>query len=106
MTIEEVGQLLVHMQAIDNRQIEEITILEWNESVGELDFSTAVEALRLHRRESRDWVTPFHIHANVERMRVAALGPQSDEWGNLIDPEPAALAAAQRVVGGMKAVTS
>lgn len=106
MTIEEVGELLVHMQAIDNRQIEEITILEWNESVGELALADAVEALRLHRRESKEWVTPFHIHANVERMRVAALGAQPDEWGNLIDPEPAALAAAQRAASARRAVTS
>lgn len=105
MTIEEVGQLLVHAQAVDNRQIEEITILEWNELVADLDLQTAVEALRMHRRESKEWVTPFHIHANAERIRVAGLGSQRDEWGNTVETDAAALAAHQRL-SNAKAVTS
>lgn len=106
MTIEEVGQLLVHMQAIDNRQIEEITILEWFESVAELDFATAVAALRIHRRETKDWVTPFHIHANVERIRLAGLGPVRDEFDNDLPLDLPAVAAFERLHPETKAITS
>lgn len=106
MTIEEVGQLLVHMQAIDNRQIEEITILEWHESVGELELSVAVAALRIHRRESKEWVTPFHLHTIAERIRVAGLGPQDDEFGNPIAPDAAALAAFERIRASRKELSA
>lgn len=106
MNAVELGKLLGEIQVIDNRRVDEATLLAWLPLVDDISYPVAVEAVRLHRRESSAWLTPAHVRENIERMRVAALGPQPDEYGNLIDPEPAALAAAQRAAGGHKAVTS
>ncbi|UGS27603.1 hypothetical protein K8F61_05285 [Microbacterium resistens] len=104
MNVQETTDLLTRIQIIDNRRVEEATVLAWFELVADLDHGMAVEAAKLHFRESTAYLTPAHVRANVERIRFAALGPVEDEWGNLVDPEPAALEAAQRLAAGRKAV--
>lgn len=106
MNIEQTATLLAEIQMIDNRRVDEEVLLQWHELVGDLEHAMAREAVMLHRRESPVWLTPAHVRANVDRMQVAALGAQEDEWGNLIAPEPGALAAVQRALGSHGEVTS
>jgi hypothetical protein len=106
MNIQETTDLLTRIQVIDNRRVEEATVLAWFELVGDLDHGVAVEATKLHFRESKEYLTPAHVRANVERMQAAALGPREDEFGNVIEPDAAALAAARRALGARKEVES
>lgn len=98
MNIQETNQLLIRVQVIDNRQIGDSTVMAWHELLGDLDYATAVEAVKLHQRESKEYLTPAHVRANVEEIRMAGIGPREDELGNLIEPNPAALAAFQRLI--------
>lgn len=96
MNVEQTNQLLMRVQAIDNRPIGDSTLVAWHELVGDLDYGMAVEAVWLHRRESTAYLTPAHVRANVERMLLASLGAREDEYGNTVEPDQTALAAYRR----------
>jgi hypothetical protein len=106
MNIEKTNDLLIHIQMIDNRQIGDSTVLAWHELVEDLDFDAALEAVRLHFRESTEYLKPAHIRAGIERIRVSGLGPREDDFGNVIDPDAQALAAHHRLAGLRREVTS
>lgn len=106
MNIQETNQLLIRIQVIDNRQIGDSTVLAWHELVGDLSYEHAVEAVKLHQRESTAYLTPAHVRANVERMLTAALGDREDECGNRIPADPVALAAYQRATAAWKGIGS
>jgi hypothetical protein len=106
MNIQETTDLLTRIQIIDNRRVEEATVLAWFELVGDLDHGMAVEAAKLHFRESTAYLTPAHVRAGVERMLLASLGEREDEWGNRIEADQVALSAYERAVSGRKAVES
>ena len=106
MNIEETNQLLIRIQVIDNRQIGDSTVLAWHELVEDVDLATALEAVRLHFRESTQYLTPAHVRAGIERIRVAGLGPRQDEWGNDIEPDLPAVAAFERLHPNPKEITS
>lgn len=106
MNIEATATLLANIQLIDNRRVEEETIIAWHELVGDLGYDMALEAARLHFRDSTEYLKPAHVRAGVERMLLAGLGAREDEYGNRIEPDAAALAALQRARADRKAVTS
>lgn len=106
MNLVQTNDLLTHIQIIDNRQIGDSTVLAWHELVEDLDLDAALEAVRLHFRESTEYLKPAHIRAGIERIRVAGLGLQEDEWGNEIEPDLPALAALERLNPNRPAVTS
>lgn len=97
MNIQETNQLLIRIQVIDNRQIGDSTVIAWHELVGDLDYGQAVEAVKLHQRESTAYLTPAHVRANVERILLAGLGAREDEWGNEIEADTSALSAWRRL---------
>lgn len=49
----------------DNREVNELVILEWCDSISDLAFEEAIEAVRMHRKTSTDYLLPAHIIANV-----------------------------------------
>lgn len=100
MNIQQTNQLLIRIQVLDNRLIGDSTVIAWHELVGDLDYALAVEAVKLHQRESTAYLTPAHVRVNVERMLLASLGERTDEWGNHLDPDAVALAAYRRAVAG------
>lgn len=106
MNIEGTNDLLVHIQIIDNRQVGDATVLEWHELVSDLDYDEALEAVRLHFRDSTEYLKPAHIRAGVERIRRAGLGPQRDEFDNDIEPDRPAIAAYQRLNPDAKEITA
>lgn len=106
MTIEQITALLMRIQIIDNRRIDKAVLLEWEvDLAGVDDFPAAMEAVTMHRAESSEWLLPVHIRRNVERIRLAAFGWQMDEWGNVIEPDHAAVAALRRVRGAQGEVS-
>ena len=107
MNLEQITALLMRIQIIDNRKIDKAVLLEWEvDLAGVDDFAAAMEAVTMHRAESSEWLLPVHIRRNVERIRLAAFGPQTDEWGNEIEPDHVAVAALHRVRGTQGEVTS
>lgn len=106
MNIKETNDLLVRIQVIDNRQIGDSTVLAWHELVEDLDYALAVEAVRLHFRESTSYLLPAHVRANVERILLAGLGARQDDWGNELEPDEPALAALRRARATRGEVTS
>lgn len=105
MNLQETGQLLMLIQIVDNRRVDEAVILAWQELLDDVEFAVAREAVRLHRRESVAWLTPAHVRANVERIVAAAVDPV-DEFGNELPVDREALAARERMAGDRRAVTS
>lgn len=99
MNIEETGKLLARVQVLDNRRVDEATILAWHELVEDLEFAHAVEAVRLHFRESTTYLVPAHVRANVERILLAGLGEREDEFGNELEVDEPALASHRRLAG-------
>ncbi|MFD4957118.1 hypothetical protein [Microbacterium sp. NPDC058389] len=96
MNIQQTSELLARVQVIDNRRVEEATILAWHELLDDVDLPTAVEAVRLHFRESTAYLTPAHVRQNVDRIRRADDDP-TDEWGNHLPVDEPALAAHARL---------
>ncbi len=69
MNLQETAQVLAKVQLGDNRQVDELTVREWHDAIGHLALHEAMEAVRLHRQESTEWVMPAHVIANVRRVR-------------------------------------
>ncbi|GAA4762382.1 hypothetical protein [Microbacterium gilvum] len=105
MNLQETGQLLMLIQVVDNRRIDESVILTWHELLDDVELDVAREAVRMHRRESAAWLMPAHLLANVERILHADPAPE-DEYGNRLELDEGALAARARIEGGRRAVTS
>lgn len=100
MNLQETTDLLVRIQIIDNRRFEEATVLAWHELVADLDFPAAVEAVRLHFRESTAYLVPAHVRQGVERIMRAGLGAREDEFGNRLEVDKPALDAYSRLHRG------
>lgn len=71
MTIDECKKVMAKIQLGDNRQVDELTLREWFDTIGHLKFEDAIEAVRLHRRESLEYLMPAHLVANVRRAIAA-----------------------------------
>jgi len=107
MNLEQITALLMRIQIIDNRKIDKAVLLEWEvDLAGVDDFAAAMEAVTMHRAESSEWLLPVHIRRNVERIRLAAFGPVEDEWGNVVAPDEAAVAALERLRRPLREVTA
>lgn len=105
MNIQQTNDLLVRIQVIDNRQVGDSTVLAWHELVDDVDFDAAVEAVKMHFRESPAYLVPAHVRKNVDRILNAATFPE-DEFGNPLEPDLAALQARARLAGRRQAVSS
>lgn len=87
MTKQEVAKLLAKISLIDNRKVDALTLAEWFDIVGHLDFVLAVEAVREHRQTSTDYLQPAHIVAIAYRL---ARGNPSRESARLAIEEATA----------------
>ena len=69
MTIDELKKVLAKIQLGDNRQVDSMTLREWNDTIGHLDFADTIAAVTMHRRESAAYLVAAHLIANVKRIR-------------------------------------
>lgn len=69
----ECAKVLAKIQLGDNRQVDALTLEEWFDTIGHLDFEAAVAGVRLHRQESTDYLMPAHVIRNAYRAREARL---------------------------------
>ena len=70
MTNDEVAKVLARIQLGDNRQVDRATLLDWIDTIGDLDFADSIAAVVMHRRESTAYLLPAHIRANVKTIRA------------------------------------
>lgn len=69
MTPDQVVDLLTLIQARDNRQVGQTTVLAWHEDLEDLDFDDCREAVRRHFRTSIEWLMPAHVRQLVRAIR-------------------------------------
>jgi hypothetical protein len=71
MNISEVAAVLAKVQLGDNRDIDTkgLVLAEWEDTIGDLPFDAAIEGVRMHRRDSKDYLTPAHVRANVRLIQ-------------------------------------
>lgn len=69
MTTEEVAKVLARIQLGDNRQADRAVLLDWVETIGDLDFEDAIAAVVMHRRDSTSYLLPAHVRENVRLIR-------------------------------------
>lgn len=79
MNKQEVGKLLTLAALVDNRSVTTEACLMWHELVGDIGFDDAVDAMRAHYRESKDWLMPVHVRQRVRDARRAVEGRTSSE---------------------------
>jgi hypothetical protein len=77
VTKSEMAKVLAKIQLGDNRQVDALVLEEWFDTLGHLSFEDAVEAVRLHRLSSTDWLTPAHVAAGVRKVK-ADRNPSND----------------------------
>lgn len=76
MNIEQVAAVLAKIKIGDNRQVTPLVIAEWHDTIGHVPYEDAIEAVRMHRRESTEWLTPAHLLRNVGRITGTRLPPR------------------------------
>ena len=74
MNIEEVSNVLARVQLGDNREVDDkgLVLGDWVDLIGDLDFTLAIEAVRMHRCESTAYLVAAHIRANVRLLQGRA----------------------------------
>lgn len=71
MNQQEAFQLLSLASARDGRPVDAATALVWADDLERVAYHEAVDAVKLHFRESTEWLRPAHVIANVRRVREA-----------------------------------
>lgn len=96
MNKEEIAAVVAKVKLGDNREVNELVLREWFDTIGHLRFQDAVEAVTMHRQESTDYLMPVHIVRNVRRIvdarveQMKALESRTEFAG---DPAPENMAA-------------
>lgn len=79
----EMARLLAKIQLGDRRQVTELVIEDWLETIGHLNYEDAYQAVVQHRRESTDYLMPAHItriiRTRTPRQAVTMSPPAPDE---------------------------
>lgn len=70
MTLDECKRVVAKIQLGDNRQVDRLVILEWFDTIGDLDFTDAIGAVKLHRQENPAYLMGAHVIANAGRVRL------------------------------------
>lgn len=83
----EMKRLLAKISLGDNRQVDQLVIDDWMETIGHLDYRSAYEAVVQHRRESTEYLQPGHItrivnqHAPRQAITMSPEAPSSCPGG-------------------------
>jgi hypothetical protein len=87
MTPDQTAKVLAKIQLGDNRVVDALTLREWLDTIGYLDFDDAIQAVTLHRRESTEYLQPAHVIRNAKRIREDRPQPNL-EWHGDSAPKP------------------
>ena len=71
MRFDETAAVLAKIKLGDNRQVDNagLVLNEWHDAIGDLEYSDAIAAVVLHRRESTEYLMPAHIRMGAKRAR-------------------------------------
>jgi len=64
----QVAKLLTIASAVDNRRVEPETVNAWFELIGDLPVDVALQAVRMHQRESDEYLMPVHVRRNALKV--------------------------------------
>lgn len=73
MDLAETDRLLTVVANVDNRRVDDATVLVWHEILGKLPFDDCLMAATSHFGNSEDYLMPVHIvrgAREVERQRI------------------------------------
>ena len=72
MNSQQVAAVLAKIQLGDNRETDDggLVLAEWVDTIGDLDFEWAIEAVRMHRRTSTAYLMPAHVRENVRLIQA------------------------------------
>jgi len=77
MNVQETAQVLAKVKLGDNREVTQLVIEEWHHTIGHLPYEETIEAVRVHRRDSTEYLMPAHLVRIVARMTESRLRPGS-----------------------------
>jgi len=71
MRFDETAAVLAKIKLGDNRQVDNagLVLNEWHDAIGDLEYTDAIAAVVLHRRESTEYLMPAHIRVGAKRAR-------------------------------------
>lgn len=88
MTPEDTARVVAKIQLGDNRVVDALTVREWHDSIGHLEYEDCIAAVTLHRQSSTEYLMPAHITRNVVLVRNSRPLPELEGTRN---PAPAPL---------------
>lgn len=71
MNRSECAKVLAKIQLGDNRQVDQLVLDEWFDTIGHLNFEDAIAGVRLHRQESTAYLIAAHVVQNAARVRAS-----------------------------------
>lgn len=80
----EMARLLAKIQLGDRRQVTELVIADWMETVGHLNYQDAYQAVVNHRQNSTEYLMPAHITQQVRKTspaRAVTMSPEVSDCG-------------------------
>lgn len=80
----EMKRLLAKISLGDNRQVDQLVIDDWMETIGFLDYQDAYQAVVAHRRESTEYLMPGHVTRLVCQQapqRAITMSPEVNDCG-------------------------
>lgn len=80
----EMARLLAKIQLGDRRQVTDLVIADWMETIGHLTYQDAYTAVVAHRRESTEYLMPGHITRAVYRsspQKAVTMSPEITDCG-------------------------
>jgi hypothetical protein len=91
---QEIAAVVAKIKLGDNREVNELVLAEWFDTIGHLEFEDAVAAVTMHRQESIDYLTGAHLIRNVRRIREDRAAHRKDELhvSQWVGPKPENLA--------------
>lgn len=80
----EMKRLLAKISLGDHRQVDQLVIDDWLETIGHLTYQDAYTAVVAHRRESTEYLMPGHITRLVRATaptRAVTMSPEVTDCG-------------------------
>ena len=69
MNKSELARVVAKIRLGDNRNVDELVIAEWYDTIGHLNFDDAIRAVTMHRQDSIEYLQPAHVIRGALRVR-------------------------------------
>lgn len=96
MNVTDTAKVLALVSAVDRRVVDEATVAAWHDVIGDLPVEDCLEAVRVHRRESTEYLVPAHVRRRVLAWRAERVARAGDPLPG-VDPDDVAAYQAARI---------